>query len=220
MKVILVGEGKLVYHLARSLLSKGYNVTIVSKNREFCEDISKTLKLTIVNGDPTKIGVLESAEPTRDDILVALTQRDQDNLMVCQLARNMFTMDRVFSLVNDPDNLEIFKKLGFVYSISTTEILVSMVEQKISLEDIINLIPVEEGKISILEIDLKSGSPMVGRKLGEIGFPKGALIGSIIRQGNVLIPHGGTVLEEGDRLLIICLAEVQSEVLKFLKVEE
>jgi len=219
LKIILVGGERITYYLARSFINKGYKVVVIHKNRSFCEELSKVLKALIINGDGSKKEILEQAEPMRKDIVVALTPRDQDNFIICQQAMNIFAVERTLALVNDPENLQIFKELGIANAISTTDLIASLVEQRLSVEEIINLMPVEEGKINITEVILSSDSPVVGKKLRDAGLPKGSIIGSIIRNGEIIIPYGDTVLEEGDKLLLISLLEVQSKALNLLRPE-
>lgn len=216
MKIILVGGERITYYLARSFINKGFKVVVIHKNRAFCEELSKSLKALIINGDGSKREILEQAEPLKNDIVVALTPRDQDNFIICQQAKNTFSVERTLALVNDPENLQIFKELGIKNAISTTDIIASIIEQRLSVEEIINLIPVEEGKINITEVVLSNNSPVIGKKLRDAGLPKGAIIGSIIRGNEIIIPYGDTVLREGDKLLLISLLEVQSKVLELL----
>ncbi|MDN5338617.1 MAG: trk/ktr system potassium uptake protein [Thermotogaceae bacterium] len=216
MKIILVGGERITYYLARSFINKGFKVVVIHKNRVFCEELSKSLKALIINGDGSKREVLEQAEPLKNDIVVALTPRDQDNFIICQQAKNIFSVERTLALVNDPENLQIFKELGIKNAISTTDLIASIIEQRLSVEEIINLIPVEEGKINITEIILGNNSPVIGKKLRDAGLPKGAIIGSIIRGNEIIIPYGDTMLKEGDKLLLISLLEVQSKALELL----
>jgi trk system potassium uptake protein TrkA len=216
LKIILVGGERITYYLARSFINKGFKVVVIHKNRVFCEELSKSLKALIINGDGSKREVLEQAEPLKNDIVVALTPRDQDNFIICQQAKNIFSVERTLALVNDPENLQIFKELGIKNAISTTDLIASIIEQRLSVEEIINLIPVEEGKINITEIILGNNSPVIGKKLRDAGLPKGAIIGSIIRGNEIIIPYGDTMLKEGDKLLLISLLEVQSKALELL----
>ncbi|MDI3472784.1 MAG: trk/ktr system potassium uptake protein [Thermotogaceae bacterium] len=216
MKIILVGGERITYYLARSFINKGFKVVVIHKNRVFCEELSKSLKALIINGDGSKREVLEQAEPLKNDIVVALTPRDQDNFIIYQQAKNIFSVERTLALVNDPENLQIFKELGIKNAISTTDLIASIIEQRLSVEEIINLIPVEEGKINITEIILGNNSPVIGKKLRDAGLPKGAIIGSIIRGNEIIIPYGDTMLKEGDKLLLISLLEVQSKALELL----
>lgn len=219
MKIILVGGERITYYLARSFINKGYKVVVIHKNRVFCEELSKNLRALIINGDGSKKEILEQAEPMKRDIIVALTSRDQDNFIICQQAMNIFSVERTLALVNDPENLQIFKDLGITNAISTTDLIASLVEQRLSVEEIINLMPVEEGKINITEVILSSDSPVVGKKLRDAGLPKGSIIGSIIRNDEIIIPYGDTILKEGDKLLLISLLEVQSKALNLLRPE-
>jgi trk system potassium uptake protein TrkA len=218
MNIIIVGGGKEVHFLTKSFLSKGFNVTIVNNNEEYCRKLARIHeKAKIVYGDGTKPYVLEDAGAAYSKMVIALTPKDPDNLVICQIAEKMFKVAKTFAVVNDPKNIHIFKKLGVDTVISTADIISSLIEQKLSVDDITNLIPIEEGKVAIMELEMNSDYPIIGHKLSEIDIPKDAIIGCIIRNGGAVIPRGDTIITEKDKLIILSLPRVQSDVLKVIR---
>jgi trk system potassium uptake protein TrkA len=117
------------------------------------------------------------------------------------------------SLANDPDNAEIFQNLG-VSAFSTTHIVGSLIEQRASLEQITNLLPVAEGKVNVTEIALDAGFPVAGKSLKELELPENALVAVVIRDNQPIVPRGATRLLAGDRVVLITLPENHGPVLK------
>lgn len=215
MNILIVGGGKIVYFLCRTFLSKGHEVTLINRDQNECTWLARRLKATIVYGDGSNPQILEEAGANTADAMLAVTPNDQDNLVICQLADQRFHVRRAVALVNDPDNEEIFRQLK-ITAVSTTQVLSSLIEQKASFEEIINLIPAGEGKVNITEIVLKETSPVAGRALSDIMFPENSLIASILRDDKAIVPRGDTVLQPRDRLIVITLPKNQGQVLEML----
>ena len=147
------------------------------------------------------------------DAVLAITPNDQDNLVICQLASLKFGVPRTVALANDPDNAEVFEKLG-VSGFSTTHIVGSLIEQRASLERITNLLPVGEGRVNVTEIVLDDDSPVVGKLLKDIDLPENALVAVVIRDNRPIVPCGANDLLADDRIVLITLPENHGPVLK------
>jgi len=213
MKVIIVGGGKTLYFLCRNFASKGYEVVIINRDREECVRLARQLSAVVVCGDGSDPGTLKEAGAMGADVVLAITPKDQDNLVICQLAKLQFGVPRSVALANDPDNVEIFKKLD-VSAFSTTHIVGSLIEQHASFEQITNLLTVGEGRVNVTEITLDSDSPVAGRYLKDIALPDNALVAVVIRNGRAMVPRGANQLMAGDRLVLITLPENHGFVLK------
>ncbi|MBN2429021.1 MAG: TrkA family potassium uptake protein [Deltaproteobacteria bacterium] len=220
MRVIMVGCGEIVYFLARQFAGKGFRVTIVTREAHEAGVLSRKLKATVLHGDGSDPVVLDQAGARRAEVVLALTPRDQDNLAVCQIAHHMFRVPRTVALVNDPENEEIFRKLGVTVPFSATQIIAGILEERAGFEEISDLFPVAEGKVTISEVSLRPDSPVVARLVQDLEFPEGALIGGIIRSGEVIIPKGNTQLAETDRLIIISQPGCYDQVLRLLTGED
>lgn len=217
MNIIIVGEGKEVHFLIKSFISKGYGVTLIIDDKEACKKFSRQHEeINVVFGDATKPFILEDAGAVYASIVVALTKNDSDNLIICQIAKDLFGVERTFAVVNDPKNIEIFRKLGLDTIISTVDIISSVIEQKISIEEITNLMSVDEGKLSIFEVKVTESFPTIGKMLSEIKIPNSAIIGCIIRKDEVVIPRGDTLICSGDKLIILSLPTEQDKVFSVL----
>jgi len=215
MKVLIVGGGQTLYFLCRNFTARGYEVVVVNRDPLQCVQLARRLSATVVCGDGSDYQILKEAGAMGADAVLAITPYDQDNLVICQLAASQFGVPRALALANDPDNSEVFEKLG-VSSFSTTRIVCSLIEQQTSLEKITSLLPVGKGRVNLTEIVLDADSPVVGKTLKDIDLPVDALIAVVIRDDQPLVPRGATVLQAGDNLVLITLPENHGPVLKAL----
>ena len=214
MNLIIAGGRKEIHFLIKNFTSKGHHVTLINNDEEYCKNFARIHeKIDVVLGDASMPNVLEDAGAVYANLVIALTQYDPDNLVICQIAKAMYGVKRTVAVVNDPKNISIFKKLGIDTVISTVNIVSSIIEQKISVEEITNLVPLAEGKVSITEVVITKNSPVLNKTLAEINIPYSAVIGCIIRNEEGIIPRGNTVVMEKDRLITLCLPEAQSEML-------
>lgn len=213
MKVLIVGGGKTLYFLCRSFGSKGHEVVVINRDREECVQLAQQVKAIIVHGDGSDLQVLKEAGALGADAVLAITPNDQDNLVICQLASLECGVPRTVALANDPDNAEVFQKLG-VSAFSTTQIIGSLIEERASLDEITNLLPIGEGRVIVTEIVLKPESPVAGKCLKEVTLPSNALVAVVIRDDQPIVPRGDDQLMPGDRVVLITLPENHGHVLK------
>jgi trk system potassium uptake protein TrkA len=213
VKVLIIGGGKMLYFLCRNFAAKGYEVVIINRNHDECVRLARQLSATVVCGDGSDARILEDAGAMGADVVLAITPNDQDNLVICQLASHRFDVPRAVALANDPDNADVFEKLG-VSAFSTTHIVSSLIEQRASLEQITNLLPVGEGRVNVTEIVLDAQSPVAGKLLRDVELPENALIAVVIRDNRPIVPRGANDLQPGDRLVLITLPENHGPVLR------
>jgi len=213
MKVLIVGTGKTLYFLCRNFTAKGYEVVVINRNREECVRLARQLSATVVCGDGSDAGILQEAGAMGADAVLAITPNDQDNLVICQLASLKFGVPRALALINDPDNAEVFDKLG-VTAFSTTHIIGSLIEQRASLEQITNMLSIGEGLVNVTEIILDADSPVAGKLLKDIDLPENALVAVVIRDNQPIVPRGANELLAGDRVVLITLPENHGPVLR------
>jgi trk system potassium uptake protein TrkA len=216
MNIIAIGGGKTIYFLAKQFIAHGHNVTIINRNPEESQTMSHHLKATILLGEGSDPETLEQAGARSADVVVSMTSRDHDNLVACQVAREKFDVPRTIALVNDPENEEIFRKLGVSIVFSATKIISSLLEQQTDIIAITNLMAVAQGKVNVTEIHLPENAPVAGKTLEQIKLPKGFLIASIIRNDEILVPRGPTYLQAHDQLILIGEAKNYSDVLRML----
>lgn len=214
--MLIVGGGKIVYFLAKAFISKGYKIVIINRRKEECSWLARQLKATVVFGNATAPQILKEAETSSMDAVLAVTPNDEDNLVICQLAKLNYGVERTLALVNDPDNEEVFQELGVTTALSTTHIISSLIEQRTGMEDIVGLFSVAEGKVNVTEVILKEDSPVLGKYLMELEIPENSLIACILRDASPIIPRGTTKLIARDQLVLITMPDNHGQVLKFL----
>lgn len=215
MHIIIAGSGKLPYFLAKRFLAKSYRVTVITKLDLEAEELARKSKATIIVGDASEPGVLRSADAYYCDLLVAVTPRDEDNLAISQIAKMEFGISKTLALVNDPENTEVFHKLG-CKAFSTTEMISLLVEQSVQIDEIISFVPTEEGKILLTEFQITPLCPVLNIPLKDISRPDQSLLVSIVREGKVIVPNGASVLQDGDRVLVLSTPENHSQVVRLL----
>jgi trk system potassium uptake protein TrkA len=220
MNIIIAGGREASFYLARNLLSKGYQVTLINRDRYFCEKVAPRTNALVICGDASYPLVLNDANAYKADTIVALTGHDCDNLAICQLASKQFSVSRTMARINNPANKEIFEKLGVDTAFNTTGLISNMMEQHVAIEEITNLMTIESGKVNITEIIIPEDSPALETPLKKLDLPRNSVLGCLIRNGEVELPYGETVFEPGDRVLVIALPDTQSKVISKLIGEE
>lgn len=213
MKILIVGGGKPLYFICRSLLAKGHEVVIINRDRAECALLVQQLNAKVVFGDASDPKVIEEAGVRSAEAVLAITPNDQDNLVICQLAGREYGVPRTVALANDPDNVEIFRRLH-IGAACTTELIGSLVEQRVLTADVQSLLPVAEGKVNLTEVTLREDSPASGLTLREVRLPEGSLIAVLVRGEDVLVPRGETRLAAGDRAVVLSLPENHADVLR------
>lgn len=215
-KVLLVGGFHKANALANSLIKKGYGVTIINDSYDDCLSLAENKEFNVINGDGSKPYVLEDAEAYDKDIAIALTQNDDDNLVICELCKKKFGVNKTVALVNDPKKTDFFHKMGIDSVVCAINAITSIIEQQAFLDEIATLIPIGEGHIRIAEVPIPQSSPIVEKKIWEISLPKEVIIGCILRGEQSMIPRGDTRLLAGDILVLISSKETQIEAIKEL----
>lgn len=210
MYVIIAGGGKVGRYLARDLSAKGYTIALIERRRERSQDIAMELpNIMVIHGDACDANFLEDAGIDRADVVVAVTGDDDDNLVVSQLATEVYGIKRVIARVNNPKNEKIFRVLNVGIPISATSIIGRIVEEEATIEDIVTILPLKEGKLSIVEARVPEGSSVDGRKISEIGFPKDCILIALARDDDLIIPRGSTTLKRGD--IVFAMTKIDKE---------
>ena len=215
MNIIVVGGGRLGYFVCRSFVAKGHHVTLINRDKLECTRLARRLGATVVLGNGGDPQILADAGAQTTDVMVAVTNNDEDNLVICQLASLQFGVPQTVALVTDPDHEEVFRKLG-VTAVSTTRILSGLIEQMVAFDEITELMPVGEGKVHVTNVVLSEKSPIIGIQLSDVPLPRDSLIACVLRRGRPLVPTGTTVLRKQDRVIAISLPENHNQVLETL----
>jgi trk system potassium uptake protein TrkA len=209
MYVIVVGGGKVGYYLTKTLVNEGYEILLIEKNPKKVGIFTDRFGGVVQQGDGCEVNTLEQAGAGRADVVIAVTGEDEDNLVICQVAKERFGVRKTIARVNNPKNEEIFRRLGVDVTVSQTNVILSLIEQMIPDRPLIHLMTLKHAQMTIVETIVSEDSMVVGKTLSEIHLPPNVVISALVRDGDLMIPNGATVLLAGDE--IIAVAQRSSE---------
>jgi trk system potassium uptake protein len=209
MYMIVVGGGKVGYYLTKTLVNEGYEVLLIEKNPRKSAVYAERFGSVILQGDGAESSTLEAAGIARADVVIAVTGDDEDNLVICQTAKRRFNVPRTIARVNNPKNEEIFKKLGIDVTVSSTNIILSIIEQEIPERGLVHLLTLKHAQLTIIEATVERTAPIAGKSLSEIDFPPDTVISAVLRDGSMILPRGETTLMPKDE--VIALVKRESE---------
>jgi trk system potassium uptake protein len=211
MFVIIAGGGKVGYYLTRDLVAEGHEVLLIEKDKTRAAELAEDLGEITARGDACEMRTMKQLGMERADVVVATTGHDEDNLVICQMAKQRFRVPRTISRINNPKNEEIFQRLGIDQTVSSTKIIFNLIEQQIEADQVVPIAALKRGNIEIVEVDLCETSPVVGKQIGSLQLPKNALIISIVRDDHGLIPHVNTQLLAQDSVIALVSADQEHE---------
>ena len=218
MYLLIAGGGKVGANLARLLLSDGkHEVTLVEQRRDRFERLEQEFEHQVQLGDATEIYVLERAGIARPpDVVAALTGDDEDNLIICQLAREKYGVQKVIARVNDPRNQAHFDLLGISPTVSATRGLMALIEHEVPEHDLVHLLELRKENLEIVEVQIPSGAPAAGKRVEKLDLPEGSRLISVMRNGRSEIAVGSTELQPGDQVLAILQPGKEDELRRVL----
>jgi len=217
MYIVIVGAGKVGFYLAKELIESHHTVSLVEKDAATCWEIAKELSdVLLINGDGCNVQYLEDAGMNRADVVAAVTGSDEVNLMVCQLAKQSSKVKRTVARVNDPKNSHTFNKIGVDVAVDSTSIIAKIIEEEVSLEDLVTLMTFKRGKLALVRVDLTTESPCVNKQVMDIKLPRASVLVSIIRGDDVLIPRGETIFQAKDDIIALTSIETEQDLLDVL----
>ena len=221
MNVIIVGGGNVGYYLAEKL-SENHYVVLIEKEQKLSEKIASKINCLVINGDGCDPEVLKNAGIKKADCLAAVTGSDEDNLVICQIAKEIFNVKRVVARVNNPKNEKTFYQLGVDVAVSGTSLIAKIIEDEVNWEDFTTLFTFKKGRLSILRIDLPENAPIINKKLNEIQLPEDSVIVAIMRGDDLFIPRTDFVFKEKDEIIAITKVENEASLINSLigEVEE
>jgi trk system potassium uptake protein len=211
MYVIVAGGGKIGHYLSRALVDAGHEVLLVEKDKSRTDYLAEDLGEAVALGDACEIRTMREIGMERADVVVAVTGDDEDNLVICQMAKLKFSVPRAIARVNNPQNEDIFQALGIDTTVSSTKIIFNLIEQQIETDQVILLAPLQRGNIEIVEVDLGPDSPVLGKRIPQVMLPEGALIISIVRDGHAILPNIDVEFKHGDSVITLVNADKESQ---------
>jgi len=210
MYIIVVGAGKVGYYLAKELLEapEGHEVLIIEQDAAKVERVTQELGDIALLGDGCEAATMEKAGFGRADMVIAVTGDDEDNLVVCQVAKAKFSVPRTIARLNNPKNESIFKRLGIDTTVSATAAILAQIEQELPTHPLIHLLQLRGSGLEIVEVKVPKNASIVGRRIGELLLPQQSLITLIIdTDGTPRVPSSDTVIRAEDQVVAVTRRE-------------
>jgi trk system potassium uptake protein len=203
MYVIVIGAGKVGLNLGRELRAKGHEVTLVESDPGRFAAVEEEFEHQAQYGDGSELWVMERAGVERCEMLIAVTGDDEDNMLICQVAREKYGVERIISRCNNPRNLQHFELLGVKPAVSATDLILRLIEHEVPKYGLVHLLDLPQERLEIIEIEIQDGSFADGKEVQELGLPDGSLVIAILRDGTGFVPLADSVVEAGDELLLV-----------------
>lgn len=203
MYVLIAGAGKVGWNLARELIGKGHEVTLIEERRDRYLTIEQELEHAVQYGDATELWVLERAGIQRAELVIAVTGDDEDNMLISQVAKEKYLCDRIIARVNNPRNRQWFELLGVSPIVSATDLILRLIEHEVPSYGLVHLLDLHAEKLEIIEIEVGPDAPAAGAAVKDVQLPEGSLIISVLRHGEGFVPKADTVIESGDEVLLV-----------------
>jgi trk system potassium uptake protein TrkA len=217
MYALIAGGGKVGANVLRRLLRLGHEVTLIEQRRDRFERLEEEFEYQVQHGDATEVYVLERAGIARPpDLVLGLTGDDEDNMVICQMAREKYDVPKVIARVNDPRNQAHFDLLGIAPTVSATASIMALIEHEVPEHELVHLLELRKENLEIIEVEIPSGSPSAGKRVEGLSLPEGSRLISVFRDGRAEIAVGATELHAGDQVLAILEPGKEDELRKVL----
>jgi trk/ktr system potassium uptake protein len=217
IRIAVAGAGNVGSFVAEDLSAKGHDIVVIEQDPAVIEIVKPELDVAWVKGDACELHTLDAAVLSSCEVVVAATGDDEDNLVISLLAKQEFAVPRVVARVNHPDNEWLFtESWGVDVAVSMPHLLTSLVEEAVSIGDVVKLLNLERGKVALLEVTLDEGSPAAGKTIGELRLPPDCTIVAIVRERHVVTPGDETPLQVGDEVMALAAPEAEEDLRRAL----
>jgi trk system potassium uptake protein TrkA len=216
MRILVIGAGKVGWNLVRELLSRGHDVVVVDSDRDRFLVVEQELEQRVIFGDASELWVLERAGIADSDMVIAVTGDDEDNLLICQVAKDKYGVERVIARVNNPRNRQHFDLLGIKPYVSATDLILRLIEHEVPSYGLIHLLDLPGEGLEIIEMMLGEESGVAGLRVDQLRMPSGSLLISVLRDGTGFVPTPDTVLAAGDEVLAVLDPALEEAVTEYL----
>lgn len=212
MKVAIAGAGAVGTFVAADLREADHQVLLIEKDPDLIARLRSTMDVEWFVGDACEVANLHEAGIADADVMVAATGEDQVNLVISLLAKQEFAVPRVVARVNEPRNKWLFNESwGVDVSVSSPRLLAAVVEEAVTVGDLVRLLTLQKGEANLVEVTLAHDAPQVGTLVGQVAWPQDSALVAILREGRVIVPTPDAALEGGDELLIVATTAVEEE---------
>jgi len=214
--VIVAGGGKVGFYLSQNLLAQGHEVLLIERNSERVTEINESLGAVAMAGDAAEAATLVAAGAPRADVVIAVTGEDEDNLVICQVAREKFHVGRTIARVNNPKNEHLFRMLGVDVTVSQTNHILSLIEQAIPEQSFVHLLSLRHEDLAIVDAKVSETSAVSHRAIAEIELPANTAIAAIARGPRLIVPNAATELLPGDDVIAVAHRDQEDELRRLL----
>lgn len=214
MYIIIGGGGDVGYYLTKSLLNQGHEVLLLEKAPSRYQTLSEELGPAVTRGDACEARTMEEVGASRADVVIAVTGDDEDNLVICQVAKKRYHVARTIARLNNPKHNEIFLKLGIDATVSPTRTILSLIEAELPSSRFVQLMTLKKAGIEIVEMRVPPDSPIVGRKLRDLNLSRSSNVALIIRDQQFIFPTADTSLMADDEVFALVNREAEEELRK------
>jgi len=203
MKSIIIGGGKIGYNLMKTLKDKNHKIILVERDKDTCIKIADELDAVVIHGDGTDLAVLEEAGIDGAEVVAAVTGTDEENMVICQIAKRHFNVKKIIARVNNPKNIFIFKSLGIDRIVCSTALIADMIEYELNRENYRVIQTLEHGKMVLVEVTIEKQNSWCNNKIKNLNLPDECVIVSVIHDENIIYPRGDTEILENDKVLFL-----------------
>jgi trk system potassium uptake protein TrkA len=203
------------WNLGRELLDKEHEVTLIEKDRNRYLAVEQELEHNVQYGDASELWVLERAGIGRADMVITVTGDDEDNILICQVAKEKYMVDQTIARVNNPRNKQWFDLLGINPVVSATDLILRLIEHEVPKYGLVHLLDLPQERLEIIELLLSDASRVNGQRVGDLELPEGSLLISVLRDGRGFVPGPETVLEPGDEVLAVLDPGMEEELKEY-----
>lgn len=211
MYIIVGGGGDVGYYLTRYLLQQGHEILLLEKDSGRVQILAEELGQSVLRGDACEARTMEEAGARRADAVIAVTGEDEDNLIICQLAKKRFNVTRTIARLNNPKHEELFQKLGIDVTVSPTKAILSLIESELPGQRFVLLMNLKRAGLEIIQIVVPSLSTVVGKPLNQINLPRRSNVALIIRDDEPVIPTGEVIIQANDEIYALVNREGEEE---------
>ncbi|MEG0856738.1 MAG: NAD-binding protein [Terrisporobacter sp.] len=203
MKVIVIGGGKVGFYLIKTLKQRKHKVTVIEKDKDLCNTISERLDIDVINGDGTDLDILKDAEVDVADVVAAVTGKDEENLVICQVAKKNFNIQHTIARVNNPKNQEVFKTLGVDNTVCSTQVITNLVDWECESDQIKTIQVFERGEMILVEVQIDKKMSWCNKYVKNLNIPHNCVLVSVYRKDEIIYPKGNTLIQDKDKVVLV-----------------
>ncbi len=217
MYIVIAGAGRLGLILAKGLKNQKHQVCLIDRDQRLCDSLARELTdIMIIRGDATQPDVLKDAQIEKANVSVATTSTDEDNIIFSYFAKELFGVKRTISRVNNSKHIPLYKHMKVDNPVDSTSIIARIIEEEASFSDVMNLLSIKKGRLSVVRVDIPEDSPVANKSLKDIKLPANSVLISVLRGPEIIIPSGSTTILSGDEVIATTLIDREEDLTKAL----